>query len=191
MLYSYVSEFNWVDIIVIILLLRMCYVGVRLGLGIEVFKIINVFFCSFIALHFYYACGELLHSLLPPLPVDPAATFSFILLLLIISLMFRVLRDAFFVFFKRGEAGKTSTLFGGMLGLTRGAAISGLFAFTLLISHNHYLELSARTSLLGSQLAKIPIKIYEITFHGVIVKILPDQDFNTKIVDVFKKKENK
>lgn len=191
MIYPYISECNWVDIVAVVIILRMCYVGIKQGFGVEVFKMINLCFCSFIALHFYYSLGEFLHSVLPPLPTEPAATFSFLLLLIVITLIFRVLRDTFFVFFKKGEANKTSILLGGAIGALRGIGIAGLIAFGLVISQNHYLELSSRTSVLGGRFIKVPVKIYEFVFNKILSNVSADQSFNEKVIEAFKKKEEK
>lgn len=187
MFYPYISGFNWIDLWAISIILRMCYIGIKRGLGIEIFKTLNLLFCSFVSLHFYYALGELFHSILKPFPVEPASVFSYILLLSAITLIFRVLRESFFVFFKIETIGTLSKVLGCINGVFRGIVITGLIAYGLLISNNHYFDLSTRTSILGSKFLKVPIKIYESLLNGVTVPIFPDQSFNTQVVKVLKK----
>ena len=188
MFYPYISEFNWVDLIAISVLLRMCYIGLKRGFGVEVFKTLNVLFCSFVVLHFYYAFGELFHSIIKPFPVDSASVFSYILLLCIITLIFRFLRDGFFIFFKSETIGKPSKIAGCITGVLRGIIINGLIAYGLLISNNHYLDLSTRTSVLDSKFVKVPIKIYESSLQEIAVRIFPDQAVNNKITEVLERK---
>ncbi|MBL7197116.1 MAG: CvpA family protein [Candidatus Omnitrophica bacterium] len=187
MLYPYVSQFNWIDILIIICTLRTCYIGLRKGLGIELFKVINLFFCSFVTLHFYFALGEFIQSKIPALPLEPAAIFSYILLIFIITMLFRILREGFFVIVKTETISNISKYSGLFLGFIRGVIISAFIIFGLLISTIHYLELSARTSFFGSRVVKLQLKIYEGLFYGSVAKIFPDQSFNQEVIKVLEK----
>lgn len=184
MLYPYVSQFNWIDILIIVCALRMCYIGLKRGLGIELFKVTNLIFCSFLALHFYYALGEFIHRKIPALPVEPAIIFSYILVLFIITILFRILREGVLVFIKSDAISNASKYAGLCLGFTRGIIISALIIFGLLISTVHYFELSARTSFFGSKIVKIPVKIYEGLFLGITSKLFSGQNFNQEPIKV-------
>lgn len=191
MLYPYVSQFNWIDILIIICSLRMCYVGLKRGFGIELFKVINLLFCIFISLHFYLALAEFLNNKLSVLPLDAAATFSYALLLFIITMLLRILREGFFVLVKSETLNSISKLLGLLLGFIRGVLISGLIIFGLLISTVHYFDLSARTSFFGPKTVKLPIKIYESIFYGAVAKIFPEQGFNQEVVKVIEAEPEK
>lgn len=184
MFYSFISVLNWIDILIIVILLRMGYIGIKKGFGIEAFKTLNLFFCSFVALHFYIILGEFIHSKIPVFPIGPASIFCYVLLIFIITIIFRILREGFFVFFKIETISGASKFFGLLLGFFRGLLISGLIMFGLLSSENHYIELSARTSAIGSKVVVWPVKIYESMFYAVANKIFPSQGFNQEVINV-------
>lgn len=187
MLYPYVSQFNWIDILIIICCLRMCYIGLKRGFGIELFKVINLIFCTFFALHFYLILGEFINNKISALPLEAASIFSYILLIFIITILFRILREGFFILVKSETTNTISKSLGLFIGFIRGLLISGLILFGLLISTMHYLEMSSSVSFFGPRLLKIPVQIYENLFYGVVSKIFPEQGFNQEIKNVIEK----
>lgn len=187
MLYPYVSQFNWVDILIIICTLRMCYIGLKRGLGIELFKLLNLVFCSFVVLHYYYTFGEFINKKIPALPIEPAIIFSYIVLITIITVLFRILREGFFVFVKTESIGNLSKYSGLLLGFVRGIIISAFIIFGFLISTVHYVDLSGRTSYFGSKIVKLPVKMYEGIFYGITSKIISNQGFNQEAVKTLEK----
>ena len=158
-----------------------------MGFGIELFKVINLIFCTFIALHFYLVLGEFLNSKITAFRLEAAAIFSYVLLIFIITMLFRILREGFFILVKSETANTISKSLGLILGFTRGLLISGLILFGLLISTIHYLEMSSRSSFFGPKILKMPAKIYENLFYGVVSKIFPDQSLNQEIKNVLEK----
>jgi len=184
MLYPYISQFNWIDIIIIICIVRMCYVGLKTGVGVEIFKTLGLLFCAFIALHFYIIIGSFLNSKMPPLPVEPASIFCYVVLVTIVTLLFRILREGFFAIVKSETISLLSKWLGLFLGFLRGILVSGFMLYGLLISTNHYCDLSVRTSYFGLKAAAVPIKIYEGVYNGAISKIFPDQPFNSEPIRV-------
>ncbi|MFH1622137.1 MAG: CvpA family protein [Candidatus Omnitrophota bacterium] len=190
MLYPYISQFNWLDVLIIVCSLRMCYIGLKKGLGIELFKLINLFFCSLVVLHSYYPLGQFINNKIPALPLEPAAVFCYAVLLFIITILFRILREGVFVFIKIESIGNLNKYAGLFIGFLRGIIISAFIIFGFLISTIHYLELSSRTSYFGMQVVKFPIRIYEVTFNGVTSKLFPHQIFNQEVIKILEK-ENK
>lgn len=191
MLYPYISQFNWIDILIIICVLRMCFIGLKRGLGTEIFKFINICFCTFVAFHFYYSLGEFISSKLPALPLEAALIFNYAVLIFIITIIFRMLREGFFVFIKTETVSAVSKYSGLIVGFIRGILISGLIIFGLLISTVHYFELSARTSFLGPRILQFQIKTYEAIFNGIVAKIFPDQSLNQEVIKVLEVKAEK
>jgi uncharacterized membrane protein required for colicin V production len=167
----------------------MCYVGLKRGLGIELFKLVNLVFCSFVVLHYYSALGTFIQSKMPVLPIEPAIIFSYVLLILIITLLFRIFREGFFVFIKTEAIGNLSKYSGLLLGFVRGIIISAFIIFGLLISTVHYFELSARTSFFGSKIVVLPVKIYENIYQGFTSKIFRNQVFNQDVIKILEKEK--
>ena len=181
MLYPIVSKFNWIDILIIICILRLSYIGLKRGLAIEAFKFVNLIFCSFAALHFYTILARLINSKLTALPIEAAKILSYSLLCFIITIIFRIIREGFFAMMTVESITSVSKICGFILGAVRGVIISGLIIFGLCISTIHYVELSAKSSYLGSKFVHVPAKIYEATFWGFVQKVSSEQVFNSDV----------
>jgi len=181
MFHTIISKLNWIDILLLICILRMGYVGLKRGLFIEIFKILNVLVCCFVTFHFYSSVGQLINSKLPPLPLDAAKIFSYTALCIIITLIFSIIREAIVVILRIETPTNIIKFLGAVLGVLRGVIISGLIIFGLYISTIHYLEMSARVSFLGQKVVMVPTKIYESIFRGFIYNLSQQQAFNNDV----------
>ncbi len=169
----------------------MCYIGLKKGPWIELFKIASLLICCFVIFHFYFALAEFIHGKITALPLESAVIFSYLVLIFVITMIFRILREGVFVFVKVENFNTFSKYLGLFLGLFRSIIISAFIIFGLLISTLQYLELSARTSYFGSKAVKLPVKIYEGIFYGVVSGMFSDQTFNQEVIKVIEKEIKK
>ena len=51
MLTKYLVGLNWADFLIIGIILRMCFIGIQTGTGIELFKLLNLWVVTVIAFH--------------------------------------------------------------------------------------------------------------------------------------------
>lgn len=182
MLSKYVVGINWVDFLIIGIILRMCYIGMRTGIGIEVFKLIGLWLATMITFQLYSTpLADMLHEKLPPLPLDAADAFVFVSLLTIVVLVVRMIRESFFLLVKI-DAQNTLNKWGGfLLGCLRGAWITSIALIIMTISTVQYLEVSAKSSLFGHRFINIAPRIYEISHKIVISKLFPNEKINDQI----------
>jgi uncharacterized membrane protein required for colicin V production len=52
-----ISRFNWIDVLALIILFRMGYIGFRLGLSTEILKVVGVVGGFFLSFRYYQALG--------------------------------------------------------------------------------------------------------------------------------------
>jgi hypothetical protein len=167
----------------------MSYIGLKRGLGIEVFKLINLLFCAFVAFHFYLSLGEFINSKIPALPLESTFIFTYVVLIFVITIIFKVIRDGFFMLFKTEGDESMGRYLGLVIGLARGVAISGFVIFGLLISTIRYCDLSARSSFFGPKVVGVATKTYEFAFYGIVSKIFPEQGFNQEVTKTIQEKD--
>ena len=55
-----VQSINWVDVVMLVLLIRIVFIGVRTGFVTELFKLFGVFCSVFVGLHYYTPLAALL-----------------------------------------------------------------------------------------------------------------------------------
>ncbi len=182
MLTKYVVGINWVDFLVIGLIARMCYIGIKTGVGIEAFKLFNLWLTTVIAFQIYTTpLSDLLNTRVPALPLDAGDVFVFVSLVTIITLLIRIVRESFFLLVKV-EAHSTLDKWGGFaIGLLRGFWISSIVLFVLIISTVGYLETSAKTSLFGRKVIYFAPQVYKGSYLGLTSKFFPQVQLNEEV----------
>ena len=61
MVIEFLKGLNWVDVFVVILLIRITYIAVKTGLSVEVFKSLGTVCAVYLALHYYINSGKFLN----------------------------------------------------------------------------------------------------------------------------------
>ncbi|MFH1692321.1 MAG: CvpA family protein [Candidatus Omnitrophota bacterium] len=185
MLSKYVVGINWVDFLIIGIILRMCYIGLRTGIGIEFFKLLGLWLATMITFQLYSTpLADMLHEKLPALPIDAADVFVFVSLLTITILVVRMIRESFFLLVKLDEQNTASKWGGLVMGFIRGVWIASLALMIMTISTMQYLETSAKSSLFGHRFINIAPQIYEVSHRIIISKLFPKTDINDQVFQV-------
>ena len=146
---------NWIDVLVLIILVRTSYVGWYRGLAYEIFRLAGIVVTFLVALSFYDDLGHLV-SQYSPIPTSAAYLICFLLLLLVITL---ILRITYRVLEKVGKLVFHPAVdrYGGFVfGICRGMVAAGLLVAALSILPFGYIQESIETnSLLSKHLRKI------------------------------------
>jgi uncharacterized membrane protein required for colicin V production len=182
MLAKYFVGFNWVDFLIVGIIVRMCFIGVKTGVGIELFKLLSLWLATVITLHVYTTpVSDLLNQKLPALPLDAGDVFVFIVLMTVIVLAVRIIRESFFLLVKI-EAHNNLDRWGGFfIGAIRGFWIASIALFIMTISTIRYLEVSAKSSLFGHKIISLAPQIYKSSFEGLISKFLVQGQLNPEV----------
>ncbi len=182
MLTKYMVGINWVDFLIIGLVIRMCYIGLKTGMGIELFKLLGLWLATVITFHVYTTpLSDFLNEKLPALPLDAGDVFVFVVLLTAVTLLMRVVRESFFLLVKI-EAHNTLDRWGGLLiGCCRGFWAASIVLFIMTISTVQYLEISAKSSLFGNKLINLAPNIYKGSYEGLVSKFFSDSKINEEV----------
>jgi uncharacterized membrane protein required for colicin V production len=174
MLTKYFIGFNWVDFLMIVLIVRMCYIGIKTGVGIELFKLFSLWLVTVTAFHVYTTpLSDLLNEKLPALPLDAGDVFVFVALTVAVTLLIRIVRESFFMLVKIEAKSALDKWAGMAIGFLRGLWICSIGLFIMTISTIEYLEVSAKSSLFGHKLIAMAPTIYKASYEGVIGKFIP------------------
>ena len=123
-------SWNWVDVIVLVVLLRGAYVGRRDGLSVELVKLGTVFITYYCAIKYYVRLAVWIshHS---RLPMEWATVIAFLSIavesLVVVWIFFRLLGKVVTLQFES----RISTGGGTVVGLVRGLLLSSLLFFGL------------------------------------------------------------
>lgn len=187
MILNIIRQFNWVDIFVIILLFRICYIAIKSGFVVELFKSLGTVLAIYLSLHYYTALADLVTrylSIKESMPLEFLDFIAFIILVIIGYFIFVILRQVFSQLIKT-EAAPNLNRWGGLaLGIVRGILFSGLIIFILVISCVGYFKGSAQSSYLGKRLFKVAPTTYTKLWNGIASKFMTKEKFNQTILEV-------
>lgn len=168
---SIFRQINWVDVFVLILLIRSTYVGLKRGFLNEIFKIFGVIVTLFVAIHYYANIAQFLttQAFFSKLSLPFNEGLSFICLSVSVLLIFK-LGGIIARFGIHLEANGPLERMGGLVcGFIRGGILAGLVLFALNLFPFDYLKKSINeNSLSGFRVIKVGP-----TVHDTIIRISP------------------
>ncbi|OGX44174.1 MAG: hypothetical protein A3G38_02195 [Omnitrophica WOR_2 bacterium RIFCSPLOWO2_12_FULL_51_8] len=186
MLHDIVSKINWVDLFVIIILLRILYIASENGLPVEFFKFLGTVFSLYLSLHYYSAAGTFLQErlYLKIVPKDFLDFVVFALLAIAGYLIFVILRNLFSKNIVMEAAPNLNRWGGFLLGLFRSLLILGVLTFTLLLCNINYLKQSVIDSYFASRIVRIAPAAYGLIWNNITSKFISHEKFNQAVDQV-------
>lgn len=183
---SALQQFNFLDIVILIILFRICYIAVKTGLAIEFFKLLGVLFAIYIASHYYTSLSDVIQRRYIPqsLPLEFVDFVIFIILASAGYLGFVLLRSTFYRFMKMEAVPKLNKYGGLILGLARGYFTIGLLTYVLMISSVSYLSNSVKHSYLGSRVSSVSAQTYNWIWESIFSKFSPQEKSNSIVNEV-------
>ena len=186
MFLSIIKSFNWIDILVIILIFRICYIAISRGFFVEFFKCLGAIFSVFISLHYYTTLGDALSRLfkIKVISVDLWDFLAFFILWLISSVLFWFLRLVFITLIKVEVISVLNRWLSFLLGLFRGFIIVSLLMFLFSIPAINYLKKSVKHSYLGRRIFFVSPSLYKGIFKGLVSKFMPQEELNPAVSEI-------
>jgi len=165
---DFFGKINWVDIFIVILLIRTSYIGFTQGLVYELLTIAGVFGAILLTVHNYEALGGFFYEDVN-LPIDFSNLLSFSILALGVIFLFRYVRNGLYRFLKF-EIFPTLEKYGGIAaGFLRGSLIASTVLLGLLLIPNDYISQSIqRRSAMGNAFLRIVPASY-----NYVIDLLP------------------
>src|SRR3989338_4068404 len=87
-----ITNLNWVDVLLIIAVIRIVYIGAKQGFLVELAKILGVLLGVVLALHYYTGLSDFVVAG-SPLPTGFSDLVCFSLLFIIVILIFKFIRE--------------------------------------------------------------------------------------------------
>lgn len=186
MLTDTVRQFNWFDILIVILLIRICYVSAKNGFPIELFKFLGTVFAIYTALHYYTILSDVVRERysVENMPLEFLDFVVFLALAVTTYLFFVIVRSVFYRLI-RMEAAKSLDKWGGLiLGIFRGFLVAGLITFMLAISSVDYFKKSINNSYSAGKLFNIAPDTYAWLWNNIASKFMTGDKFNKTVLEV-------
>ncbi|MFH0738290.1 MAG: CvpA family protein [Candidatus Omnitrophota bacterium] len=183
-----VQKLNWVDIVILILLARICYIAVKSGMLTELFKLLGVILSVYLSLHYFVLFSLYLTNRLGLKNINAhfIGLFSFVLLAVVGYLAFMGLRILLVKFIKAESTPGLHKWGGIIVGLARGFLLASLIVFALAISGLDYLHNSVKNSYSGRYWVNVGCGLYSNLWNNLASKFMTQEVFNKKIAIVQK-----
>jgi len=181
---DFYKQLNWVDIFVIILLIRIFYVALKNGFSTEIFKLLGTICAIYLACHYYIRAGSFLSNFTPlkeEVWLDFLKFVSFFILAFFGYFLFVIIRTTF-TFLIRMEAISLLNRWGAfILGIARCALFTSLLFFTINLSNISYLKNSLSDSLSGPVLVKLSPKVYTSLWKNLMFRFTGKGALNVEV----------
>ena len=175
-----ITSINWIDVLITIIALRILYIGIKLGIVIELFKLVSVFFAVFVTLHYFSSLSQFLHDKVS-ISDNVSMVIAYAFLWFTVIFVFKLIRDGITTVFKV-EAHSLFDKWGGLvIAIGRGLLISSLAVFFLLTPRVEYFKKTIEHSVMGSRLVHVAPKFYESCYDGLVSKFFPHEELNKSV----------
>lgn len=182
MLTKYLIGVNWVDFLIIAIIIRTCFIGMKTGIVTELFKLSSLWLATVITFHLYTTpVSDMLNAKIPALPLLASDVFVFVVLLTIVTIIGRIIRESILLLVKIETHNTVDRWSGLASGLLRGFWISSIGLFIMTISTVQYLETSAKSSLFGHNVISLAPSIYRGSYEGLLSKFFPSSKINDEV----------
>ena len=152
---------NWVDVFVLILLIRILYVSSNVGVGKQILPLILLVLILLLTLYYYGIVASYIdtRTFIAPAMCKAVAYFS---MLFVFAVIYRIAARVTGVLVALGEgtAGPIEKIGGAILGFVRSFFIIGLVLIGFLLFPNEALRTSVKDSYSGILIADLNIKTY-------------------------------
>jgi membrane protein required for colicin V production len=156
-----ISKLNWVDILIVTVVLRISYVAYKDGLSHEIFPLIGSVGTAVLSLHYYRNLSQYIYQNAVKLPMRLLDFLSFVILLIVIGLIFKLLRVISDKIIKVTWHPLVEKAGGLIVGFARGSVVVSILLVILSLMPLSYLQWSIRDrSLMGMGFLRIVPGIY-------------------------------
>lgn len=181
------KQFNWVDILCIIVLFRVAFISMKSGFSTEVFKLSGTILAAYISFHYYTLFSDAFTSrfgLKEIMPIPFMDFLCFLILALLGYLVFVLLRITFYRFINVEAVNNLNRWGGLVLGVLRGVLLSSLIMFTLVISTLTYLKKSAADSYSRRYIFNIAPNTYTWIWNTITSKFMSQESYSKTVSEV-------
>jgi len=188
-LLNIIKQFNWVDILFLVILLRTFYIGSKNGLPVELFKLLGTVAGAYLAFHYYTSFADFIGTRLnlTKVPLEFLDFICFVLWVTIGYMIFWALRGVFSRVVKTEAVPRLNRWGGFALSSARGVLLTSLIGFMLVISSISYLKASVKDSYSGKRLFKFSPSVYTHLWNGVMSKFMVMEKLNQAVVETQEK----
>jgi len=175
-----IQKLNWIDVVIILVVLRAFYIGLKRGCVNEIFQLMAILASIFVVFHYYLFCSSLLVNRVF-LKSEIAKSLTFLVLWALVALVSKFVRGGVSLMFKIEAKSFFDKLGGLSIGILRGLLVSSLLLAFFMTTSSEYLVRNVKGSYLSSRVAPLAPSVYKFVFKGFVSKYFPNEKMNQEI----------
>jgi len=184
MLTHLIKSINWIDAALVLLFIRMIFVGVKNGFISELFKIIGVVAAVFVSLHYYTFIAAWV-AMKTKTIWDYWGLVIFAGLWFGILLIFKLLREGIVFLFKIETNHEGFDKYAsGIVAVGRGILVCSLTIFLILLLHNGFMTRMTLRSYSFKIAGHAAVGTYSFLYSHLFDKLFTSAHYNAAVTEV-------
>jgi uncharacterized membrane protein required for colicin V production len=178
MLTHLIKSINWIDAVLVLLFIRMIFVGVKNGFISELFKFIGVVTAVFVSLHYYSFLAAWL-ALKTKISWDYWDLVIFAGLWFAVLFFFKFVREGILFLFKIETNHQGFDKYAaGVVAVGRGILVCSLTIFLILLTHNRPVTRMTLRSYSFKIAGHAAVSTYSFLYNNLIDKLFAGEHYN-------------
>jgi uncharacterized membrane protein required for colicin V production len=174
-----IKSINWIDVALVVLFVRMIFVGIKNGFISEFFKSLGIIIAVFISLHYYSFLAAWL-AMKTKIAWNYWDLVMFAVLWLCITLFFKFVGDGVMLLFKAETTHQGFDKYAsGIVAVGRGILVCSMTIFLLLLTHNVPVTRMTLHSYSFKIAGHAAVGTYSFLYKNLIDKLFVGEHFNT------------
>ncbi len=185
---GFLSQINWVDIVIVLILVRSATIAISQGFITELFKLLGLIVSVYIGMHYFTHISDVFKSAFKVhtgvVPLEFLDFLSFLVLVAVVYALFMALRSLVSSMFKAETVPAISRWGGLAVGIFRGTLLAALVTFMLAISSVPYLKECVVESYSGKRIERIAPATYFFLWDNFFSKFMTQERSNNTILEI-------
>lgn len=179
-MYALNLNVNLVDVLMLCIIIRGCYVGAKSGLPAEVFRLLSVVCVTFIVVHYYSPLAQFLHEKL--FISEKTSEFAaFVIWMLAAFLVFFLIREGWLVLVKSEPKAAVHHWAAAAGSLVTSYFVCGLVFLALALSNNGDVQQQLQRSISRLVWSRTAGNLYNVSYGALVRPFFPDEKPNQRI----------
>lgn len=180
---EFLKNFNWVDVLLLTLAVRIVYTAGKTGFIVELLKTLGVLFTLLVVFHFY----STLAGWCPQVAFFPGQwlpALAFVVLWLAGVILCRLIREGFLLMFTVQSISLVDSWGAAALSVVRFLLIGSMLLFLFFATGVPYLHRGAQGAFVGKHILPVAPGTYSKVTRGFVAALFPAEKVNPAVAEV-------
>ena len=179
---GFLQSLNWIDLLVVVVGVRIIYIGIKTGFVTEFMKTLSVLVAVFVVFHSYTKLAALLVPFVK-IALPLLEIIVFIGLWALVFGLFKLIRDGLFLVFTVQAISPVDRGGAAVMAVVRSCLTVSMVMFILLLTDKAYLERMTVSSFSQKYILAVAPDTYQKMTNGFVAKLFAKQKVNPAVIE--------